>query len=134
MNQWLALWPIFLSGVTTGEMLQWCLWKGKHPDDPWLGYWNVGFAHVGVNLAVVIVCLVAWHEGILAALVEKFGGTPIAQPLTVSPPVGFLVVVLADVFGDSIAYAARIRGKRLMKSTPEAGSKPMPPAGAGGVA
>ena len=96
----------FAAGVLLGEMCQWCLWMMGHPTRGKLGYWKVGIPHLVINLTVVIAAYAAWHCGVLAAVLGMLGATPIAQLLSISPPVGFLLALFSDVFGDKFAYAA----------------------------
>ena len=97
----------FLAGVLAGEAFQWSTWKATRPSQRWRGYWNVGLPHLIVNLTIVLGVLAAWHCGLLAYLVGLFGFSPIAQLLSISPPWGFLVAMLADICGDKIAYVLR---------------------------
>jgi hypothetical protein len=123
--------PILFSGIATGELYQWCIWKSKNPDKKWRGYWIQGLPHMGMNAAIVLGCFTAWHCGALSKIIELFGGTPIAQLLAVSPPVGYLITLMADVLGDQIAYALQARfGKFFKKANstpPETGGAPQPP-------
>jgi hypothetical protein len=110
----------FLGGVLAGEAFQWATWKGGHRDQRWRGYWNVGLPHLIVNLTIVLGVLAAWHCGLLAYILGMFGFTPIAQLLSISPPWGFLVAMLADIMGDKIAYVLRNpAGRFLGKMVPK---------------
>jgi len=133
---------LFIIGVLVAEALQFAFWLRKNAGKSWHGYLTdqagVLVANMGVNVAV---CLLWSYEGLDAALAWLASFVPgtgewATSGVPYTPPVGLLLGVASDFFGDDVAYnlvgfaKARIDG--ILAAIGGRGAPPGPPAPQGG--